>query len=388
MNRFDREYECILRDTLENGTIKQTRSGEVISVFGKQVRFDLKKGIPLLTTKKMFTRGVLHELLWFIQHPSNLNGSMNIKYLLQNDVHIWDKDAYRWFRKWVDDHVPERNGVKYVNYYVVGGPENRPNRNTLTFWIENDLRNKDNSWLRELSMEEFLDLCLADIMIVVEEAVAGFAVQYKFGDLGPIYGKQWRQWGSSNGIDQLGDVIKKLKTDPNDRRMLCIAYNPSFISEMALPPCHVMMQFYARELRKYERVIAAGDGVTLKTPSEDLDEMNVPKYGLSCMWTQRSVDEALGLPFNIFSYSVLTCMIAKLTNMLPDMLIGSFGDCHIYKNHIDGIMEQLDRNGSDEFPQLDIIGEQTSLDDFKIEDFLITNYNPDGQIRYELSVGQ
>ena len=386
MNLFDREYDRILRDTVENGTAKKTRSGDVISVFGRQVRFDLKRGIPLITTKKMFTRGVLHELLWFIQHPSNLNGGMNMKYLLQNNVHIWDKDAYRWFRTWVENHVPKRNGVETVNYYVVGGDERDPKRNTLTYWIENEERKKDNSWLLSLTMDEFLDLCLADIMIVVEEAVTGFVAKYKFGDLGPIYGKQWRQWGEHNHIDQLGDIIKTLKEDPNDRRMICLAYNPSCLSTVALPPCHVMMQFYTRELTKHERTGIAG--VQLSTPTDILDGMNIPKYGLSCMWTQRSVDEALGLPFNIFSYATLTYMIAKITNMVPDTLVGSLGDCHIYKNHIDGVMEQLDRNGSDEYPRLVILGEHESLDDFTIDDFVIENYNPDPAIKFELSVGQ
>ncbi len=301
MTNVDKQYIDILRKIFDTGVEKETRAGKTKSIFGEQIKIDLKEGFPLLTTKKVFYKGVFHELLWF------LKGETNIKYLVENGVNIWNDDAYRYFK---------------------------------TIYADSNI-----------SKEEFLKN-------VINSEKTG---NYVFGDLGPVYGKQWRSFGY-NGKDQIMEIIEKLKTNPNDRRMLCIAYNPDKIDEMALPPCHVMFQFYTRKLN---------DG----------------KIGLSCMWVQRSCDFPLGVPFNIASYALLTHIIAKLVGMVPDMLIGSLGDCHIYENQIDGVVEQLNRKGYNELPQLIIHGSQNSIDDFKFDDLEIKNYKSDKSIKFPLSVG-
>lgn len=353
MNKVDKDYLDLMRDIVDNGVEKDTRSGKVKSVFGRQLRFDLKESFPLLTTKKVFTKGVIYELLWFLQKPFNWHHSMNIEWLIRNNVHIWDDDAYRWFK---NDIVKNFSGkIKNIVVPVTDdyGAAYKPG---YEHWIEEANKKDDESWLSNITKEEFLDLTLQRV-----ELRGPFMSVYRFGDLGPIYGKQWRMFGSS-WRDQIGDIIRKLKENPDDRRMLCIAYNPDEVDEMALPPCHVMMQFYTRKL---------DDGRT----------------GLSCMWVQRSVDYPVGCPFNISSYALLTHMIAHVVGMVPDELVGSFGDTHIYMNQMDGVMEQLQREGSDRLPQLKINREVLDIDDFKFEDFEILDYEPNPPIRYPLSVG-
>lgn len=301
MTNVDKQYIDILRKIFDTGVEKETRAGKTKSIFGEQIKIDLKEGFPLLTTKKVFYKGVFHELLWF------LKGETNIKYLVENGVNIWNDDAYRYFK---------------------------------TIYADSNI-----------SKEEFLKN-------VINSEKTG---NYIFGDLGPVYGKQWRSFGY-NGKDQIMEIIEKLKTNPNDRRMLCVAYNPDMVDSMALPPCHVMFQFYTRELE---------DG----------------KVGLSCMYTMRSNDIGLGWSFNVASYALLTYMIAKLVNMVPDELIASLGDCHIYTNHIDALKEQMKRNGSDIVPKLVIHGNQKTIEDFKYEDFEIIDYHPDPPIKMQLSVG-
>lgn len=359
MNDFDKEYLRLLKDVCDNGVEKDTRSGKVKSVFGRQIRFDLKKGVPVLTTKKVFTKGVIHELLWFLQRPCNNNGGMNINYLVRNGVHIWDDDAYRWFKTTI---VPRFEG-RIKEIVVCDGDDEIEEEVNFEYWIENDIRKNDTSWLENISKEEFLDLVLQR----VELRVSWFE-NYRFGDLGPIYGKQWRVFGSF-GKDQIENIVNTLRDNPNDRRMLCVAYNPDELDDMALPPCHVMFQFYTREL------------------TDDEKKKYGKKYGLSCMWVQRSVDVPLGLCWNMVSYSILTHIIAKLVNMVPDELIGSLGDCHIYLNQMEGVKEHLTRNGYDEVPKLIIEGNQKGVEDFKYEDFKIIGYKCDPIIKIPLSVG-
>jgi thymidylate synthase len=256
MNRLDTQYQSLLADVLRNGVEKGDRTGTgIYSVFGRQIRHDMKDGFPLLTTKKMAWKTMIAELMWF------LAGDTHIKFLLDHKCNIWNGDAYKAYRNAVQKH------------WEAGGD-------------------------------------VADMEMFLEE-VNRFGNDSEFGDLGPIYGKQWRDW---NGNDQIKDLIKGLKENPDSRRHMVSAWNVSDLDKMVLPPCHYGFQMYVRE----------------------------GKY-LSLMWNQRSVDTFLGLPFNIASYGLLLMMIAKEVDMIPDQLIGNLGDVHIYKNHVQQAREQLTR---------------------------------------------
>jgi len=320
MNKLDKDYCDLLQDILENGTKKETRNGGTISVFGRQIRHKMSDGFPLLTTKKMYMKGIITELLWF------LRGDTNIKYLVDNNCHIWDGDAYK-------------------NYY---------NR----MWSLNPLP--------KLTQEEFIN------KIKTDDEFAN-----KWGELGPIYGKQWRSWETkyikpksqyaikpSNGwpdsinIDQIANLINDIKTNPDSRRLMVNAWNVGELDSMVLPPCHYGFQVYTRELSLEERCDEyikrhpkeTNDGVlnykwigdNLCT-HEDYDKWNIPKRAISLMWNQRSVDTFLGLPFNIASYGLLLEIIAKAVNMVPEELIGNLGDTHLYLNHIEQAKEQIGR---------------------------------------------
>lgn len=405
MTEADKIYLSLLQDIMDNGVEKDTRAGRVKSLFGRQLRFDLKKGFPLLTTKKVFTKGIIHELLWFLQHPHNSHGSMNIEYLVRNGVHIWDDDAYRWFKTTIAEGFSKRPLTN--KFMVCTNDDEKGEKPIYEYWIENDLRKRDVEWLKNITKEEFLDLTLQKV-----EIWGSWMSKYRFGDLGPIYGKQWRCFGESCR-DQIAEIIDKLKNNPNDRRMLCVAFNPDQLDDMALPPCHVMFQFYTRELSHKERMKIFNErymngeipqkyhewfkeysknteeGMDVKMPDDgsDFDIAEIPKYGLSCMYTMRSNDEFLGQPYNTPSYALLTCMIAKLVNMVPDELIASLGDCHIYEAHFDAVKEQLSRKGSEHTPKLVIVGNQKTIEDFKYEDFKIMGYEPDPPIKAPLLVG-
>ena len=409
MNNVDEQYLSLLKDIVENGVEKDTRAGRVKSLFGKQMRFDLKQGFPLLTTKKVFTKGVIHELLWFLQRPFNSHGSMNIEYLVRNGVHIWDDDAYRWFKNNIANNFKptkylvclDENDDEFIHNVVKG-------RTNFEYWIENESRLKDETWLQNITKEEFLDLTLQRV-----EICGSYMSRYRFGDLGPVYGTQWRHFGDTS-FDQIHQIIETLRTNPNDRRMLCVAWNPNKLDEMALPPCHVMFQFYTRELSREERMkifnrrymkgqipkkwhdwfeeysreyINNDADVLMPNDGSDYDLADIPKYGLSCMYTMRSNDWFLGSPFNIASYALLTHIVAKLVNMVPDELIASIGDCHLYIEHLEAAKEQLSRKGNDKLPKLLINGNQKSIEDFKYEDFEIVDYNPDPPIKAPLLVG-
>ena len=396
MTETDKQYLNLLKDIINNGVEKDTRAGRVKSVFGRQLKFDLKKGLPLLTTKKVFTKGIIHELLWFLQKPYNSHNSMNIEYLIRNGVHIWDDDAYRWFK----NEVASKYKNKIEKILVCTNDDNFGKKPVYEYWINGETVKNDDAWLENITKEEFLDLTLQRV-----EIRGPFELTYRFGDLGQIYGKQWRAFGYSM-VDQINEIINILKNNPNDRRMLCVAFNPDVLAlgNAALPPCHTMFQFYTRELTKYERwelykektndiktyELITNPWTSIKSKFEleaKLEENGIPKYGLSCMWTQRSVDVPLGLCWNISSYGLLTYMIAKLVNMVPDELIGSLGDCHIYLNQMDGVQEHLKRNGYDELPKLVIKGIQNCVEDFKYEDFNFIGYKSDPPIKMPLSVG-
>lgn len=257
-----------MRDVLENGTKKEDRTGTgTYSVFGRQMRFDLSEGFPLVTTKKCHLKSIIHELLWFIA------GDTNIKYLKDNGVRIWDE--------WADEN----------------------------------------------------------------------------GDLGPVYGKQWRSWIADNGqkIDQLSNVIEQIKNNPDSRRLLVVAYNPGVVDQMALPPCHAFFQFY----------VANGK--------------------LSCQLYQRSADIFLGVPFNIASYALLTMMIAQVTGLKPGEFIHTFGDAHLYSNHVEQAKEQLSRKPYP-LPKMHINEAVTNIFDFKYEDFELVGYESHPHIKAPVAV--
>jgi thymidylate synthase len=307
MNTLDKQYTDLLQDILDNGTTKQDRTGTgTLSVFGRQIRHKMSEGFPLLTTKKMPFKTITTELLWF------LRGDTNIKYLVDNNCHIWDGDAYKNYLK---EHLPE-NGT--------------------------------------LTVEEFIALIKQN-----EEPVF-----HELGELGPIYGKQWRQWKqfipydvteenckvAVQVTDQIQNLINDLKTNPDSRRLMVSAWNVGELDQMTLPPCHYGFQVYTRELSQTElnilynkrRGVGEVDAkytigtITAKDP-------NIPRRAISLMWNQRSVDTFLGLPFNIASYGLLLEIIAKEVNMVPDELIGNLGDTHLYLNHIEQAKEQIGR---------------------------------------------
>jgi thymidylate synthase len=338
MNTIDSKYQELLQDILDNGVEKDDRTGTgTISVFGRQIRHKMSQGFPLLTTKKMAWKVMVTELLWF------LRGDTNIKFLLDYDCHIWDGDAYKNYTKEVDDII---DGYKCGD--IMG---TQPH-------IEAMFSNSDE--LIPLTKEEFIK------RIKTNDAFAK-----KWGELGPIYGKQWRQWqgwmdmkGNEKGslwYDQILQLVHSLKTNPDSRRLMVSAWNVAELDQMVLPPCHYGFQVYTRELILIERInIAIEKGLTTKTAhlsEEDYwkwcDERNIPTRAISLMWNQRSVDTFLGLPFNIASYALLLEIIAKEVNMLPEDLIGNLGDVHLYKNHIEQAKEQISRTPYD-LPKVEI----------------------------------
>jgi thymidylate synthase len=289
-NTLDKQYQSLLQDILDNGVSKKDRTGTgTISVFGRQIRHKMSEGFPLLTTKKMPFRLIATELMWF------LRGDTNIKYLVDNNCHIWDGDAYNNYSSNVQPWEPHLDKNQFVE--------------------------------RIKTIDEFAKT---------------------WGDLGPVYGAGWRNW---DGIDQIQELINTLKTNPDSRRMLVSAWNVGELDQMVLPPCHYGFQVYTRELSLEERlqVWNIKFGFTNEEqknqfdPNVHLDTHGVPTRAISLMWNQRSVDTFLGLPFNIASYGLLLEILAKEVNMVPDELIGNLGDTHLYLNHIEQAKEQIGR---------------------------------------------
>ena len=290
-----KQYLDLLKLVKETGIKKEDRTGTgTISIFGHQMRFNLQDGFPLMTTKKVNLDSIIHELLWFIR------GDTNIRYLVQNGVNIWND----WpFQSWL-------NETGQADKYVMHSKE----------WKE--------------MMKTFVETIIRD---------EDFASQY--GDLGPVYGKQWRDF---EGVDQLEQVIEDIKNSPDSRRLIVSAWNPKDIPVMiksGLPPCHTLFQFY------------------------------VSNGKLSCQLYQRSADVFLGVPYNISSYALLTLMIAKVTGLEPGEFVHSFGDTHIYLNHLEQVEEQLSREPHS-LPQLKIKNNRSSLFEFEINDFELTEYDP------------
>ena len=288
------QYLDLCKHILENGETRKDRTGTgTISTFGYQMCFNLQEGFPLLTTKKVFYRGIFEELLWF------LSGSTNIKPLVDKKVGIWNEWPYK----------------DYTNSNDYKGE-------TLEEFVEK-IRND----------QEFAD---------------------KYGNLGPVYGKQWRNFG---GVDQIKELIENIKKDPFSRRHMVVAYNPAEVKDMALPPCHSLFQFYV-----------SADGKKL-----------------SCQLYQRSGDVFLGVPFNIASYSLLLAMVAQVCDLEPYEFVHTFGDAHIYLNHVDQIHEQLTRTPR-KLPKLVLNPEVKDIFDFKYEDIKIEDYDPYPAIKGAVSV--
>jgi thymidylate synthase len=326
MNNLDLQYKDLLEYIIGNGVEKKDRTGTgTKSIFGWQIRHNMQEGFPLLTTKKMAWKTMVTELIWF------LRGDTNIKYLVDNGCHIWDGDAYK--------------------NYLKGG---------------------DIKWLKHIEVETPLGKMNVPIPYTQEEFINKIKTDGEFakkwGELGPIYGKQWRSWKRYRKvediehketlhiidyIDQIANSIDLLKTDPDSRRNRVNAWNVGELDQMVLPPCHTDFQFYTRELSLEERInwwnkdVEEGNYRSLIYDETELNENNVPTRGISLMWNQRSVDTFLGLPFNIASYALLLEIIAKQVNMVPEELIGNLGDVHLYNNHIEQAKEQITRTPFD-----------------------------------------
>jgi len=291
-----KQYLSFLKHILENGKVKSDRTGTgTISTFGYQFRVNLEEGFPLLTTKRVHLKSIIHELLWFIK------GDTNIKYLVDNDVRIWNEWPYQ----------------KYVKSSEYKGED-------INEFVMQIKQNDD------------------------------FAK--KWGELGPVYGRQWRAFLGENRVsDQLANIISEIKNNPNSRRLIISSWHPAYIKDMALPPCHLLFQFYVHDNK------------------------------LSCQLYQRSADAFLGVPFNIASYSLLTMMVAHVCNLSLGDFVHTFGDAHIYNDHLDVVNLQLSREPKD-LPRIDIIRKVTSIEGFNYDDFKLTNYNPHPLIKARVSV--
>lgn len=308
-NHPEYQYLNLLQDILDNGSWKISHSTGVKlkSVFGRQIRFDLSKGYPLLTTKKVFSRGIIHELIWF------LSGDSNIKYLVENNVHIWDEWAYKKYQ-WA---VEARKASK-------------------------------------MPYEEFIQKIQTDKKFLK-----------KWGELGPVYGVQWRKWPVSRKktVDQLGWALEKIKKYPQKKHYIISAWNAGCIYEMS----------------------GSRDASMVIAPCHTMFHINIIGDRLSLLLYQRSADMFLGVPFNIASYALLTLMIAQVSGYRPGEFIHTFGDAHIYENHFDQVKEQLKRTPRP-FPKMILDPYIKKIDDFRFEHFALENYDPHPPIKGEITV--
>lgn len=315
---MEEAYLDLGRTILEKGHVKEDRTGTgTRSLFGYQMRFDLAKGFPLLTTKRVPFGLIKSELLWF------LKGDTNIRYLLQHNNHIWDEWAFERYTK-----SPDYNGPDMTNF----------GHRVL---IDDSFKEK-----YEYEHKAFCERILTD------ETFAA-----KYGELGNIYGAQWRHWETKDGsfIDQLRNIIEMIKTTPDSRRLIVSAWNPEDVPSMALPPCHTMFQFYVNDGK------------------------------LSCQLYQRSGDVFLGVPFNIASYALLTHLIAQETNLEVGEFVHTLGDAHLYTNHVDQMKEQLSRKVRS-FPTLKLNQEKNSIFDFEMDDIILEDYDPHPAIKAPIAV--
>ena len=389
MNNLDKQYTDLLQDILDNGTRKMDRTGTgTISVFGRQIRHKMSEGFPLLTTKKMAWKTMVTELIWF------LRGDTNIKFLVDNNCHIWDGDAYKNYLNVVTFEKPDYFHEKHGH-------------------LKMSVKKEGDNYL-PLTQEEFINRIKTDDKFT------------HWGDLGKIYGSQWRSWENTikvpsiNSIwgtgfeyinvhiDQIANLINDLKTNPDSRRILVSAWNPADLPNQVLPPCHYGFQVYTRELSLEERVEIYGvekiqtnnaGWYECSLAELDVNQANIPKRAISLMYNARSQDVPLGTPFNISSYALLLTIIAKEVNMVPDELIGNLGDCHIYLNQIEGVKEQIGREPYplpkllclDEFHYLmdkELVGEipfTEKIEKFRPDFFTVENYQSHPSIKMPLS---
>ena len=345
-NKLDSDYQTLLRHILSNGGVKKDRTGTgTLSTFGCQIRHEMSDGFPLLTTKKMAVKTMMTELKWF------LKGDTNIKYLVDNGCNVWNGDAYK---KYVSK-VNMQPGVPMDDF---------------------------------LEQKEFIQ------RIKTNDEFAE-----KWGELGPIYGKQWRNWEVkttrdekivepgvyTKEIDQIANLINELKTNPDSRRLMVNAWNVGELDNMTLPPCHYGFQVYTRVLGLDERIDYMNKGKISKSSDyfhEHLDSMGIPKRSLSLMWSQRSVDTFLGLPFNIASYGMLLSLLSEEVGMIPGELIGNLGDVHLYSNHIEQAKTQLGREPKPHLPKLKIISSDILNGEF---DYEILHYHSHPPIKAPIS---
>ena len=388
MNKVDTEYFRIVNDILTNGRLKKNRTGvDTIGIFGAQAKYNVDlNAFPLLTTKKVHWPAIVHELLWFI------SGDTNIKYLVDNNVRIWNEWAYK----------------KYKDTSISKIPDNE--LESLSVLSGMSLSDVDH-----LPMDMFIERIKNDVEFAT-----------KWGELGEgTYGGMWRafpyfdnsdpmchnqktsdptapldvHYETSSGyacevghVDQLQKVINKLKTNPDDRRMIVSAWHPYWVDHCALPPCHCLFHFHTEELTLEERIDILQKQVgPVNLPKfemwiiQKLNEENIPHRRLNCLLYQRSVDTALGKPFNIASYALLTAMIAQTVNMVPGMFTHSMGDTHIYVNHIDGLKLQLTREPK-KLPRVWLNPEVKSLFDFKYDDIKLLDYEFHPTIKFDVAV--
>ena len=345
MNTLDKQYQDLLKSILDYGVEKKDRTGTgTKSIFGYTIRHKMSDGFPLLTTKKMAWKTMVTELLWF------LRGDTNIKYLVDNDCHIWDGDAFKNFMTTSE-----------------GDP--------------------DMIW----NQDQFIHLIKTNDEFAKE-----------WGELGPIYGAQWRNWNTKQfeslndgnfghryndvRIDQIQNLINDLKTNPDSRRLMVSAWNVGELDQMVLPPCHYGFQVYTRELSHQERfTIHSKNPIAMQAALDNkpltMEETNTPTRAISLMWNQRSCDVPLGIPMNIASYGLLLMMIADEVNMIPEELIGNLGDCHIYLNQMDGVKEQI---GRESYP-LPTVHVRDGIFCSSVNDVILENYNSHPSIKAPLS---
>ncbi len=362
MNKVDQEYFRLVNLILEKGKIKHNRTGiDTIGIFGEQSKYEVSLNeFPILTTKKVFFKGIIHELLWF------LSGSTNIKYLVDNDVHIWDEWAYTKYKK-----------------FLLSPP--------LAFYQKNII-----------SQDRFIELIKTDNEFASENGELGEGTYGGMWRAFP-YAKEWHWNGTTpegaddtgyelQTVDQIQKVLDKLKTNPDDRRMIVSAWHPYWVDNCALPPCHCLFHFNTEELTDWERweIYKKNGGNCGMTSVHEMnkrvfDEAKIPERRLNCLLYQRSCDSGLGIPFNITSYALLTAMIAQCVNMIPGVFTHSMGDLHIYKNHIDGLKEQLKREPK-QLPKLWLNPEIKNIFDFKYDDIKLVNYKSHPTIKFDIAV--